>query len=50
MSYDKCEKERAKAFFLDQLLVVEESKRREKEKALETLRHDAEILTKTKKE
>ena len=50
VSHDKCEKERAKAFFLDQLLAVEESRRREKEKALKTLRHDAEILTRTKEE
>ena len=50
VSYDKCEKERSKAFFLDQLAAVEESKRREKEKALETLRHDAEMLKRTKEE
>jgi hypothetical protein len=50
VSYETCEKERAKAFFLDQLSMVEERKRREKEKALQTLRHDADMLKKTKED
>ena len=42
------ERERAKAFFLEQLAMVEEKQKRTRGKALKTLQEDAEMLKATK--